>query len=201
MWNWIKESTKNELSVPSGMTQEQMSNVKTLLQPWKEGIQKQQSQLKKTASSLRQERFELYKKKDFENDSYLVVGVIVHQGMFIFGKSDTICRQRALKYKHVKANQQIVVIIGHLLRTIKKTGGSLMIMKLQNLHGKMFKMNLSVEVYHRRIQLFINRKNISTNNVIWMNIQWMTSLILNCLISLIIMIIRKVMISMTQRRL
>ena len=66
------------------MTQEQMNNVKTLLQPWKEGIQKQQSQLKKTASSLRQERFELYKKKDFENDSYLVVGVIVHQGMFLF---------------------------------------------------------------------------------------------------------------------
>ena len=65
------------------MSQEQMSNIKTLLQPWKEGIQKQQSQLKKTASSLRQERFELYKKKDFENDSYLVVGVIVHQGMFI----------------------------------------------------------------------------------------------------------------------
>ena len=84
MLNCRKESTKNELSVPSGMTQEQMSNVKTLLQPWKEGIQKQQSQLKKTASSLRQERFELYKKKDFENDSYLVVGVIVHQGMFIF---------------------------------------------------------------------------------------------------------------------
>ena len=83
MLNRVKESTQNELSVPSGMTQDQMGDIKKLLQPWKDGIQKQQSQLKKTASSLRQERFELYKKKDFQNDSYLVVGVIVHQGMFI----------------------------------------------------------------------------------------------------------------------
>ena len=74
------------------MTQDQMGNIKKLLHPWKEGIQKQQSQLKKTASSLRQERFELYKKKDFQNDSYLVVGVIVHQGKFTFYEtSDGMC--------------------------------------------------------------------------------------------------------------
>lgn len=60
----------SESEIPSGMTPEKFRQLVNIIQPWSNHVDDKLANLKQGASNLRQEKYTLYRKKEFENHRY-----------------------------------------------------------------------------------------------------------------------------------
>ena len=60
----------SESEIPSGMTPEKFHQLVNIIQPWSNHVDDKLANLKQGASNLRQEKYTLYRKKEFENHRY-----------------------------------------------------------------------------------------------------------------------------------
>ena len=60
----------SDSEIPAGMTPEKFRQLVNIIQPWSSHVDDKLARLKQGASDLRQEKYTLYRKKEFENHRY-----------------------------------------------------------------------------------------------------------------------------------